>query len=286
MAVVLEHRVNTYNSVEVTDASCGPRADGGPPAAPREWEARLWQSLGQWRREGRKGVWLRLHPSQSELVPVAVRAGFEFHSAETGGLTLTAWVAPHEKNALPPGPAHFIGVAGFVLNSRDEVLCVRERSGPSARLSDFWKLPGGLVDRQEDLAAAAVCEVLEETGLQCDFERLATVQEIHHSQKYGGLARAGTTDLYCVCVLRARDERQAIVPQQSEIAAAQWVPLSTLLALRYYSAEGTVFHKMFRAAAAVAKGDAPGLELAKLRIGFSEGTNPLFTAATAPRARL
>ena len=41
---------------------------------------------------------------------------------------------------------------------------VQEKSGPSAGIN-MWKLPGGLVDNKEDISAAAVREVLEETGV-------------------------------------------------------------------------------------------------------------------------
>jgi hypothetical protein len=32
-----------------------------------------------------------------------------------------------------------------------KLLVIREKGGPTARLKDFWKLPGGHVDHKEDL---------------------------------------------------------------------------------------------------------------------------------------
>ena len=45
------------------------------------------------------------------------------------------------------------------------MLVVQEKSGPSAGIN-MWKLPGGLVDSKEDISAAAVREVWEETGVK------------------------------------------------------------------------------------------------------------------------
>ncbi|GBG29758.1 Nucleoside diphosphate-linked moiety X motif 6 [Hondaea fermentalgiana] len=282
----LEHKVNSYNAVEVVD----PRSHAGykgleegeaaqlTPTDPREFERDLWQSLQCWRKEGRKGVWLRIGIGASDLIPVAVQAGFVFHHAEDSYVMLSAWLAAEHENKLPPGPSHFIGVAGFVVNSKNEVLCIREKSGPSARLKDFWKLPGGLVDQQEDLRDAVVREVLEETGLRTRFKQMASIQEIHHVGQRAGPAREGTTDLYCICVLEAEDETQTLVPQEEEIAACQWVPVDTLLNSRYYSREGTVFATMFRAAAKVASGNASGLESEHLQFGLAPGSNTVYAA--------
>ena len=55
-----------------------------------------------------------------------------------------------------------VGVGGFVLNDKGEVLVVQERHGP-LRGSGVWKMPTGLANHGEDLHIAAPREVLEET---------------------------------------------------------------------------------------------------------------------------
>mmetsp|Transcript_15572 Transcript_15572/g.30140 ORF Transcript_15572/g.30140 Transcript_15572/m.30140 type:complete len:300 (+) Transcript_15572:179-1078(+) len=290
----LEAKVNSYNAVEITDV----RSHGGyaglakdvagqlAPVDPREFERDLWQSLQVWKREGRKGVWLRVGIGASELIPIAIQAGFKFHHAEPTYVMLAAWLPEDQENKLPPGPSHFIGVAGFVLNSKNEVLCIREKSGPSARLKDFWKLPGGLVDQQEDLRDAVVREVFEETGVRTKFKEIASIQEVHSTGARAGPAREGSTDLYCICVLQAQDENQTLVPQEEEIAACQWVPLDSFLGSRYYSRPETVFGAMFRSAAKVAKGEAQGLQADHLQFGLAPGSNTVYAADLLGKAKL
>lgn len=281
---LLSCTIDTYNSVHITDsATLGGERQAPTPAT--EFEARLWQSLFTWRKAGRRAVWLKLDAECSHLVPVVVRMGFSYHHVVGNSLVLTLWLAQGQVNQLPPGPVHFIGVAGFVLNTKGELLVIKEKSGPSARLPNFWKLPGGLVDRGEDIREAAVREVREETGLETKFLRICTMQEIHHTTP--GLARAGCTDLYTLCLLKARDESQKLVPQASEIAACRWMPLDDVLRLPFYARRGTVFHQLFHAAAAVARGEAPGLEAKSFSLGFAPGNNTVYSAAVeSPNAKL
>lgn len=220
--------------------------------------------------------WLQLTPSQADLIPPAMRVGFSYHSAKENLLTLTAWLPRDEENRLPPAASHFIGVGSFVLNSKDEILVVREKTGPSAKLTDFWKLPGGLCDRQEDINQAAVRELKEECGIDSEFVCVASIQEVHHSSERAGPARLGTTDLYIVCVLKAKDENQKLVPCETEIADARWMPAKDVLALPFYAAQGSVFSHMFSHAYKVAAGKAPGLAVTRLKMGFLPTENNLF----------
>jgi len=105
---MLLHKVNVYNSVEITD-ECTRGTVRGAPLETAEFEKNLWDSLRIWKQEGRKGIWLKLDSSKSELIPIAIRAGFQFHSCSPTHVMMTAWVATDMANKLPPGPAHFIG---------------------------------------------------------------------------------------------------------------------------------------------------------------------------------
>ena len=270
---VLAHVVDAYKSAVIRDPVL---ARGATLVDPVEFETRLFLSLDEFRAKGVRGVWLRVPIELAELVPVAVRCGFAFHSARPQHVTLTAWLPKDSASKLPPAPYHFAGVGAFVLNSRDEILMVREKTGPSSMMRDFWKLPGGLVDQAEDFHAASERELREETGLHAEFLRIAAIQEVHHSEERGGYARGGTTDFYAVCVLRAKNESQPLVPQPDEIAEVRWFPAQEVLAMPLYSAEGSVFSRMFHHAYDVACGRAPGLEAVRLPMGFVDVKNNLF----------
>ena len=60
---------------------------------------------------------------------------------------MTTWIHDNEPNHLPPYAGHYIGVGGFVVNERDELLVVQERFSPLG--IKHWKLPGGHKDPGE-----------------------------------------------------------------------------------------------------------------------------------------
>lgn len=65
-------------------------------------------------------------------------------------------------------PKHIVAVAGVFFNTHRQVLLVRtERRG--------WECPGGQVEEGEDLVAALVREVQEETGCVVEVERLVGI---------------------------------------------------------------------------------------------------------------
>merc|ERR1712007_94952 len=78
-------------------------------------------------------------------------------------------------NKLPRYSFTQIGVGGAVVNSKNEVLMVQERTVADANFQGLWKLPGGLADPGEDLAVAAGREVLEETGVQTELVGVVSI---------------------------------------------------------------------------------------------------------------
>jgi ADP-ribose pyrophosphatase YjhB (NUDIX family) len=61
-------------------------------------------------------------------------------------------------------PKMMVGVAGILLNEREEVLLLRHRF----HARDPWGLPGGWLDRREPITAGWRREVREETGLEIE----------------------------------------------------------------------------------------------------------------------
>jgi len=187
----------------------------GLPTDPDEFDASLGRSLKIWGEFGKKGIWLSLPLEQAALVPIAVKHGFAYHHAEPEYLMLNQWL-PDTPSTLPPNASHQVGVGGFVLNERREVLVVQERNGP-LKGKGVWKMPTGLVSEGEDLHEAAAREILEETGIRARFEAVLAVRQSH------GMA-FGKSDMFFVCALRA-DSDQTFKICTTEIHDVQWIPL-------------------------------------------------------------
>jgi 8-oxo-dGTP pyrophosphatase MutT (NUDIX family) len=136
------------------------------------------------------------------------------HRVKRGStLVLNRWIRPGAVN-LPPGPFGYIGCAALVIDDQDRVLAIRENyyTGPGP-----WKLPGGLFDcaKDRDIAAGAIRECFEETGVRAEFlyialERFTPVSVMFHHN-----------DLYVICRLRpiTTDIRHDPV----EIAECSWI---------------------------------------------------------------
>ncbi|CAL1161920.1 unnamed protein product [Cladocopium goreaui] len=151
------------------------------PADENTFRNILASSLDEWRKQGKRGVWLHLDIGAATLVPIAASEfGFEYHHAEKDYIMMTKWL-PDSPNTLPANASHTVGVGALVTNSEGKILLVREKSGPAAKFG-FWKIPTGLVDAGEDIHEAAVREVKEETGIDASFECLGAFTMSHGGQ--------------------------------------------------------------------------------------------------------
>ena len=259
------HRVDAYDCVEVQEDLGG--------LSPAAFGSRLSESLAAWAAQGRQGAWVKIKTAHAPLVPEAIAQGLLPHHASPDAMTFSAWLGEGEESKLPPAASHFVGVAGFVLNSRRELLVIREASGPAAA-KGLWKLPGGLVGAGEDYSAAVVREVLEETGLPTRYCRTACLVESHHSM---GPSRDGASDVYTICALVAEDEAAPLTPQASEIADCKWMCVDEVLRLKFY--EQGVFGEAMRVALGVAEGRLAGMGARRVPLAFREGEAALTFAA-------
>ncbi|KAL6207262.1 hypothetical protein ACLB2K_024506 [Fragaria x ananassa] len=173
----------------------------------------LTSSIAHWKLEGKKGVWIKLPIQQVNLVEPAVMNGFWYHHAEPTYLMLVNWIPP-SPHTLPANASHRVGIGAFVLNQDREVLVVQEKSG-YFQGTGVWKFPTGVVDEGENIYAAAVREVQEETGIDSEFVEVLAFSQSHKSffEK---------SDLFFVCLLRALSFD--IQKQEQELEAAQWMP--------------------------------------------------------------
>jgi 8-oxo-dGTP pyrophosphatase MutT (NUDIX family) len=202
-----------------------PNAYGGvvidPKALPADtgvFLPSLVESLESWKQEGFVYVWLEIPITKSQLIPLAVEAGFGFHHSSPDYLMMTKKLEPEV--AELPFASHYVGVGGAVLTEDNNVLVVRERMRRENRLQPF-KLPGGYVHSGEHLSKAVEREVWEETGVKAVFQSVVCVRLWHAN-------RFGKSDFYFVCRLQPLSFE--IVPQEEEIAEACWMPVEAYLA--------------------------------------------------------
>ncbi len=72
-----------------------------------------------------------------------------------------------ETTAIPP--RHSVSVAGVVVNENGRVLAIRRRDNGQ------WQAPGGVLELQETFEQGVRREVLEETGVTVEVDRLTGV---------------------------------------------------------------------------------------------------------------
>jgi 8-oxo-dGTP pyrophosphatase MutT (NUDIX family) len=251
--------------MEVIEATTNPFRGIIPrPAAlpddPDEFRPLLRHSLDVWKSQGYLVVWLQIPIAKSALIPVAVEAGFIFHHSSEDYLMLTRQLV---KGAfVPPFATHYIGVGGVVLNDESELLVVCERYRRPGQ-PPFYKLPGGALQPGEHLVDAVIREVLEETGVQTQFDALVCFRHWHGY-------RYGKSDIYFVCRLRPLSHE--ITMQTEEIEECLWMPVEEFL-----SGEGiSIFNKRIVRAALESPGIMPchieGFDDPKAREFFMPGS--------------
>ncbi|XP_073497516.1 nucleoside diphosphate-linked moiety X motif 6 isoform X3 [Phyllobates terribilis] len=89
-----------------------------------------------------------------------------------------------------------------------------------------WKFPGGLSDPGEDIGATAVREVLEETGIESQFQSLLSIRQQH---KHPGAF--GKSDMYIICRLKPVSYNINFCPQ--ECLRCEWMDLKELAYTRH-----------------------------------------------------
>lgn len=170
-------------------------------------------AIGNWKKTGIRALWVKVHKNHSSFVSVCVQLGFDFHHAKSGYVMLNQWLSKDEDNRLPGFANQYLGVAGFVVNDKNQVLVIQERFNI---IQKHWKLPGGLADEGEDLAVTSRREVLEETGVEAEFVSVLTFRHQHNF-------RYGCSDWYYICLMKAVGG--AINPCPQEIAECRWMDI-------------------------------------------------------------
>jgi len=187
------------------------------PQDAAEFEERLGYSIGVWKAEGVKVVWLAVSRRQSGFIPICVAAGFVFHHASEDTLQMTLTLIPG--STVPPYATHYVGAGGVVIDPQGNLLVVSERykQMPGRRL----KLPGGALLGGEHIAAGVVREVKEETGIDARFDYVVCMRHWHGY-------RYGKSDIYFVCRLTPLSTQ--ITMDAKELVECLWLPVDEYLA--------------------------------------------------------
>lgn len=189
---------------------------------------RLGATVTACRELGRSSLWVEVPMSRAGLIEDMAEFGLRFHHARDDIAVLNVWLKEDGESKIPEFATHNVGVGAVVVNSRNEILCVRELRKNYMP----WKTPTGLSELGEQIDEAAEREVLEETGIQTKFHSIIGFRQTH------GLTH-GRSDLFFVCQLDPIEETDANgntiipdpVPQENEIEKAEWVPLSEYRAM-------------------------------------------------------
>ncbi|CAN0890795.1 Nudix hydrolase 2, partial [Linum grandiflorum] len=228
-AVTDDQQVQLLTSVD--DHHGGVIVEVSEPMDPLLFSSMLRVSIIEWRKLGKKGVWIKLPIQLANLVEVAVKEGFWYHHAEPTYLMLVNWL-PGGAHPLPPNASHRVGVGAFVMNDKREVLVVQENSG-FFRGTGIWKFPTGVVEEGEDLCTAAVREVKEETAIDAEFVEILAFRQSHK-------AFFEKSDLFFLCMLRPISFD--IQRQEAEIEAAAWMGWDEYVAQPFVQNTGFVKH--------------------------------------------
>ncbi|KAL0399120.1 UNVERIFIED_CONTAM: Nudix hydrolase 10 [Sesamum radiatum] len=140
--------------------------------------------------------------------------------------SLSQWKLQEKKGVWIKLPIQLVNLVEIAV----KLLVVQERLG-RLRGTGIWKIPTGILEEGEDIFSGARREVKEETGIDTEFMNVLAFRQYHKSffQK---------STLLFLCMLRPLSFDIQI--QDSEIEAAQWMPI-TEYAAQTFPPEYSIF---------------------------------------------
>lgn len=230
---MIDVQTDRYNGL-IIDSRTLPKSVG-------EFESELQDIIGK--AQGKNLIWVKIPADKSVFVPILTKYGFEFHHCNEQGLMLVKKLISDP--IIPTAVNFVIGVGAIVFNN-NKLLVVRNR------VSTSYKLPGGHIERKEDIKEAVVREVFEETGIKIEFESISCLGHFKRGQ-------FGESVIYIICTARALSDTISIV-DKSEIAEARWMDL-----VSFFSSENV---QLFEKKVVRAIIDNNGLKLVARELDF------------------
>ena len=116
---------------------------------------RLESTLIMCQALGKSSLWVHVPMTRARLIEDMVALGLRFHHAERMTAVLNVWLKTDCQSKIPEYATHNVGVGAVVVNSRQQILVVREQR----RNYMPWKTPTGLTELGESIDQAAEREV-------------------------------------------------------------------------------------------------------------------------------
>lgn len=162
--------------------------------------------------KNKKLLWINISSEQSDLIPILIKLGFEFHHCDNNNLAMTKKLSV---DSFVPAKKDFIAGVGAIVIHNGRLLIVK------GRLSSDYKLPGGHVEKHESIREALKREVFEETGIETELESIVNIGHFRNGQ-------FGESNLYIVCTATALSHVIRI-GDPDEISEAGWIDIPKFL---------------------------------------------------------
>ncbi|XP_038882880.1 nudix hydrolase 10-like isoform X3 [Benincasa hispida] len=184
----------------------------------------LRASIAHWKKQGKKGVWIKLPIELAHLVEAIVKERFWYHHAEPKYLMLVYWI-PEGAHTLPVNATHRVGIGAFVLNDKKEL----KQSGLAIRMKrvecseglvygsfpqELWMRGKIYAKLQREKSEKRLVFMLLQ--IDTEFVEVLAFRQTHQ-------AFFGKSDLFFVCMLKPLTSE--ISKQELEIEDAQWMKL-------------------------------------------------------------
>ena len=210
--MMLKHDTDHYNGVRCNNMDALPKTLD-------LFKQKLIYSLNIWRKEGKRGAWIKLPMKYAHYLPFCIENGYKVHHGNEGYIMVSQWLPTNESNMIPVYGSSYCGAHCYIVNKNKEIIVIKEHYGRKN-----WKIPGGAVDFGEYFSDACVREAKEETGLDCQFIGVFGVRHLLNF-RFGN-----TCDVSFICILRPIDMNQKLNPiHKNEIKDIKWMNINDYL---------------------------------------------------------